>query len=179
MTAGSKARAIAVLTVVCLVASAASLEAGGKKLRGTWQSLSVLPPTAVLGNSEPMLMPELDTFTACGAVLTSSAASVMPLRTDQGRFLGSVGLGQGTYKFKGNRFVMTQWRFLMNVESGEPLGYLRIINEFTLAGKKAGQGQFQAELMMLDRETPYTSDGEPIVIAGDFQMEQLQVQELP
>ena len=183
MTRDLNSRVTVTLTLICLVAGSSVLFAGNatpKKMNGTWSSISTIPPNDILGNTEPVSLPELDTFSTSGTAISSSAATVLPLTTDQGIFLAATQIGQGSWKFKGGRrFAMTQWRFFSDATTGEPLGYLKLILEWRLSHWNAGQGVFQVEMLQLDMTTPYTSGGNPVVIQGPFAMWRLAIEPLP
>ena len=176
----------AILTIIYLIAGPAALAAGDwegrftpKRMQGTWSSLIEIPPNDILGNPVPVSMPELDSFSAGGTAITSSAFPVMPLAVDEGSYLAAVEIGQGNWVFRGDHFVMTQWRFLTDTESGEPLGYLKITAEWTLPNWSQAEGSYHVEMLHLDMMTPYNKDGSPVVIEGPFDMWRLPVESLP
>jgi hypothetical protein len=151
-----------------------------KKMNGTWSSIVTVPPNDVLGNPVDVYLPEMDTFSTSGAVITSALASVMPLDLDQGFFFASVGLGQGNWKMVGgHRFVMTQWRFLTDMNTGEPFGYMKVLAEWTLVDKNSAVGEYEVQMLQLDMTTPFTSGGAPAAVRGPFNMWRLPVESLP
>jgi hypothetical protein len=175
----NRARVLAVLAIGCLLAGVVAVEAASpKKMNGTWISFSVIPPNDILGNPDPMVLPEFETFSTSGTIITSSSATVMPLTTDEGSFPALVGLGQGNWKFRGGEFLMTQWRFLVNATDYQPVGFLKISNRWTLQNKKRGGGVYQVELLDLDME-PLHSGGDPIVITGAFEIQLMPVEAMP
>jgi hypothetical protein len=173
------------VTILCLVLGESALFAGqpqgpnSRKMRGTWSSLVVVPPNDILGNTEPVFLPELDTFTHSRTSITSSSATILPVETDQGSFLTATGIGQGNWKFEGGRFIATQWRFISDVSNGQPLGYLRMLVEWQLLDNNSGEGSYRVEIFQLDMTTPYTSGGSPIMIEGPFTIWRLPIEPLP
>ena len=183
-------RGTAILMIVGLAVASAGLYAGQsaghatpRKMNGTWSSIVVVPPNEILGNEEPMPLPELDTFSGSGTVVTSSGASVMPLTLDdpeEAFYLASVGIGQGNWKFTGTRhFVMTQWRFLTDMNTGEPFGYIKIFAEWDLVDRHEARGTYEVQILELDMMTPYLSGGEPVRVRGPFFMHRLRIEPLP
>ena len=177
---------VALLTMICVITGPAVLVAGNpegkatpRRMQGTWSSMIEIPPNDILGNPETVYMPELDSFTSGGTAITSSAFPVMPLAVDEGSYLAAVEIGQGNWVFRGDHFVMTQWRFLTDTESGEPLGYLKITAEWTLPNRSQAEGSYHVEMLHLDMMTPYNKDGSPVVVAGPFDMWRLPVGSLP
>ncbi len=178
MNRDGMSRVAVILAIICLIAGSSALVAGQsegkatpKKMNGTWGSVVTVPPNDILGNPVDMDLPELDTFSTAGTVITSSGATVMPLVLDQGDFLASVGIGQGTWKFLGGRrFVMTQWRFLTDINSGEPFGYIKVLAEWRLVNKNLASGDYEVQILGLDMMTPFTSGGEPAAVGGPFTM---------
>jgi len=167
--------AIGTLLIAPVLANAATT----KKMNGTWASLSEIPPNDMLGTTAPLVIPQLDTFSTSGTVVTSSGASVLALATDQGNFLASVGIGQGSWKFRGGRFTMTEWHFINDMATGQPVGYMKTTAEWSLANKKIGAGSYHVEMLHLDMTTPYTSGGSPAAVSGSFQMWRMPVESLP
>ena len=150
-----------------------------KKMNGTWSSIVTVPPNDVLGNPVDVYFPEMDTFSTSGAVITS-ALSFMPLMLDEGFFLASVGIGQGNWKMAGgHRFVMTQWRFLADPDSGQPFGYMKIVAEWRLVNKNFAVGEYEVHILELDMTTPFNSGGVPAVVGGPFEMTRLPIEYLP
>jgi len=180
-------RVAVMLTIICLIAGSSALAVGQsegkatpKKMNGTWSSIVTVPPNDILGNEDDLDLPELDTFSTAGTAITSAAASVMPLDLDQGFYLAAVGLGQGNWKFVGgHRFVMTQWRFLTDTNSGEPFGYIKVIAEWTLVNRNLAAGEYEVQILALDMMTPFTSDGTPAAVGGPFTMWRLPIERLP
>ena len=177
---------VALLAMTFAAAGSAVLAAGdvdGRLLRrmmqGTWSSMIEIPPNDILGNPETVYMPELDSFTGGGTAITSSAFPVMPLAVDEGSFLAAVEIGQGNWAYRGDHFVMTQWRFLTDTITGAPLGYLKITAEWTLPAPGQAAGSYHVEMLHLDMTTPYNSDGSPVVVDGPFVMWRLPVESLP
>ena len=188
MKLGGISRVAILLTIGCLVVGPAALFAGEsgtatpKKMNGTWSSVVIVPPNDILGNTEDMPLPELDTFSGSGTVITSSGATVMPLTLDpqEELYLASVGIGQGNWKFIGNhRFIMTQWRFLTDLNTGEPFGYIKVLAEWRLQGKHQAIGEYEVQILELDMMTPYYSNGEPVRVGGPFFMQRLPIERLP
>lgn len=179
--------AVLIVAIVFLIAGPSALLAGQpggapapKKLNGTWTSVVTVPPNDILANEEDVFLPELDTFSTSGTVITSAAASVLPLTLDEGFFLASVGIGQGNWKMtSGNHFVMTQWRFLTDLNTGEPFGYVKIIAEMGLQGRDYFSGEYEVHLLGLDMMTPLNSGGVPAVIGGPFEGWRLPIDHLP
>ena len=180
-------RIAAVLTIACLIVGPTTLFAGQsggkatpKKMNGTWSSIVTVPPNDILGNDVDVDLPELDTFSTAGTAITSAGASVMPLTLDQGFFLASVGLGQGNWKMVGGgRFAMTQWRFLTDMASGEPFGYIKVVAEWRLLNRRTAAGDYEVQILALDMMTPLTSGGIPAVVGGPFAMWRLPIERLP
>ena len=86
------------------------------------------------------------------------------------------GASHGNWVYMGGGVMaMTQWRFMTDFSTFEPLGYLRIIVEFTLDGKASAAGPFRAELLEFDLVTPIYSDGVPVVVEGSVSMFKLPV----
>ena len=181
-----------VVTIICLIAGSAALVAAQsegnatpKKMNGTWSSIVTVPPNDILGNEEDLDLPELDTFSTSGTVITSTAASVMPLELDDGAggsitYLASVGIGQGNWKFIGrHRFVMTQWRFLTDMDTGQPFGYIKVLAEWELENKNFATGRYEVQILELDMMTPFTSGDVPAVVSGPFTMWRLPIKRLP
>lgn len=170
-----------VLAVGCLLLGSSLLSAGAtpRKMNGTWSSIIEIPANPVLGNTETVYMPELDTFSTSGTAITSSASPVMPLNVDSGPYLAAVEIGQGNWIFRGGRFFMTQWRFLTDTDTGDPLGYLKVLVEWSLVSRNAATGTYQVEMLQLDMTTPYEVDGSPVVVGGAFDMWRLGVERLP
>jgi hypothetical protein len=190
MNRDGMSRIAVILTIICLIAGSSALVAGQsegkatpKKMNGTWSSIVTIPPNDILGNAEDLDLPELDTFSTSGTVVTSSGASVMLLTLDQGgqeEFLAAVGIGQGTWKFVGgHRFVMTQWRFLTDFESGKPFGYIKVLSKWRLVNKNLAAGEYEVQMLALDMMTPLTFGGVPVVIGGPFAMWRLPIERLP
>jgi hypothetical protein len=187
MTINRMPRFAVMLTIICLIAGSSALAAGQsegkatpKKMNGTWSSIVTVPPNDILGNEDDLDLPELDTFSTAGTAITSAAASVLPLDLDQGFHLAAVGLGQGNWKFVGrHRFVMTQWRFLTDTNSGEPFGYIKVIAEWTLVNRNLAAGEYEVQILALDMMTPFTSDGTPAAVSGPFTMWRLPIERLP
>ena len=149
-------------------------------MNGTWSSVVAVPANDVLGNSETLYLPELDTFSTSGTVVTSSAAAVLELEIDGlGTILGATQIGQGNWRFRGGKFNSTQWRFLSNAATGQPVGYVKVIVEWHLVNRNTAEGVYQVEMLQLDMSTPFTSGGSPIVIPGFFEMWRLPVESLP
>ena len=178
--------AVALLAIICAAAGSAALAAGDwegrllpRRMQGTWSSMIEIPPNDILGNPETVYMPELDSFTGGGTAITSSAFPVMPLAVDEGSFLAAVEIGQGNWAYRGDHFVMTQWRFLTDTITGAPLGYLKITAEWTLPAPGQAAGSYHVEMLHLDMTTPYNSDGSPVVVDGPFVMWRLPVESLP
>jgi len=181
--------AAVILAIICLIVGPSALFAGQpggtaapKKMNGTWGSMVTVPPNDILGNVVNVDLPELDTFSTSGTVITSAGASVMPLTLDQGFYLASVGLGQGNWKMAGgNRFVMTQWRFLTDMNSGEPFGYIKVLAEWILVGNNSviDEGEYEVQILQLDMMTPFTSGGIPAAVRGPFYMWRLPIEPLP
>ena len=179
-------RVAVILTIICLIVGPSALFAGQadgkatpKKMNGTWSSIVTVPPNDVLGNPVDVYFPEMDTFSTSGAVITS-ALGFMPLMLDEGSFLASVGIGQGNWKMAGgHRFVMTQWRFLADLDSGQPFGYMKIVAEWRLVNKNFAVGEYEVHILELDMTTPFNSGGVPAVVGGPFQMWRLPVEPLP
>jgi hypothetical protein len=180
---------VVALGLVCLMVGSSAVIAGQfegkatpKKMNGTWSSVVVVPPNDILGNTEDMPLPELDTFSASGTVVTSAGATVLPLTLDseEDSYLASVGLGQGNWKFIGNhRFVMTQWRFLTDLNTGEPFGYIKVLAEWRLESKHQAIGEYEVQILELDMRTPYYSNGDPVRVSGPFFMQRLPIERLP
>ena len=181
-------RVAVILTIICLVAGPSALFAGQsdgkaapKKMNGTWSSIVTVPPNPIMGNTEDVNLPEMDTFSTSGTVITSIAAPIMWLTLDQvGTRLTLFGIGQGTWKMAGgHRYVSTQWRFLTDMNTGEPFGYLKIVVEWGLVDNNYAAGEYEVQLLALDMETLFTSGGVPAVIDGPFQMSRLPIEYLP
>ena len=178
-------RVAVILTIICLIVGPSALFAGQpdgkaapKKMNGTWSSIVTVPPNDVLGNPDDVYLPEMDTFSTSGTVITS-ALGFMPLNLDKGFFLVSVGIGQGNWKMAGgHRFVMTQWRFLTDLDSGQPFGYMKIVAEWRLVDKNLAFGEYEVHILKLDT-TPFNSGGVPAVVGGPFEMERLHIEYLP
>ena len=187
MNRDGMSRVAVILTIICLIAGSSALVAGQsegkatpKRMNGTWSSIVTVPPNVILGNEFDLDLPELDTFSTAGTVITSAGASVMYLFLDQGEFMAAVGIGQGSWKFiGGHRFVMTQWRFLTDMISGEPFGYIKVLSELKLVNKNAAIGEYEVQMLALDMETPFTSGGEPAAVGGPFAMWRLPIERLP
>ena len=172
--------ALVILAIGTLLIGPAIAEAATtKKMNGTWASLSEIPPNDMLGNTVALVFPTLDTYAASGTVVTSSGASVLAVETDQGSFVGTVGIGQGAWKYRGGRFISTQWHFINDVATGQPVGYMKTTAEWSLANKKIGAGSYQVELLQLDMMTPYTSGGSPAALSGPLQMWRMPVESFP
>lgn len=188
MKLGGMSRVAILLTIGCLIVGPTALFAGQlgnatpKKMSGTWSSVVVVPPNDILGNTEDMPLPELDTFSGSGTVITSSGATVLPLNLDSEEdfYLASVGIGQGNWKFIGkHRFVMTQWRFLTDMNTGEPFGYIKVLAELRLENKHQAIGEYEVQILELDMMTPYYSNGDPVRVSGPFFMRRLPIERLP
>jgi len=187
MNRDGMSRVAVILAIICLIAGSSALVAGQsegkatpKKMNGTWSSIVTVPPNDILGNVEDLDLPELDTFSTAGTVITSAGASVLPLELDQGFFLASVGIGQGSWKFGGgHRFIMTQWRFLTDMSSGEPFGYIKVLAEWKLVNKNLAFGEYEVQMLALDMVTPFTSGGVPATVGGPFAMWRLPIEHLP
>ena len=180
-------RVAVILTIICFIVGASAVFAGepnGKatprKMNGTWSSIVTIPPNDVLGNTVPVDLPELDTFSTAGTAITGAGASVMPLNLDEGFFLASLSIGQGNWKMAGGgRFIMTQWRFLADMATGEPFGYFKVIAEWSLVDKNTAAGEYEVQILQLDMMTPFHSGGAPAVVGGPFDMWRLPIEPLP
>jgi hypothetical protein len=170
-------------TVILMIGSllmgpAVAHSATPTKMNGTWASLAEIPPNDMLGNTVAIVLFQLDTFSTSGTVVTSSGAPVLAIATDQGSFVGTVGIGQGSWKYRSGRFSSTQWHFINNVTTGQLVGYMKTIAEWSLANKKTAAGSYRVEMLQLDMTTPFTSGGSPAAVSGSFQMRRMPVERL-
>jgi len=182
-------RVAVILTIICFFVVGASVLFAGqpngkatpKKMNGTWSSIVTIPPNDILGNPVPVDLPELDTFSTAGTAITGAGASVMPMTLDEGFFLASLSIGQGNWKMAGgNFFVMTQWRFLTDLNTGELFGYLKVMAEWSLVDRNTAAGEYEVHILQLDMVTPFHSvGGDPAVVGGPFYMWRLPVEPLP
>jgi hypothetical protein len=180
-------RVAVILTIICFIVGASAVfaeqpngKATPRKMNGTWSSIVTVPPNDILGNPVPVDLPELDTFSTAGTAITGAGASVMPMTLDEGFVLASLSIGQGNWKMAGGHlFVMTQWRFLTDMDTGELFGYLKVMAEWNLVDKNTASGEFEVHILHLDMVTPFHSGGAPAVVGGPFYMWRLPVEPLP
>lgn len=109
MTVRKMLRLSLVLLVAGLILESTALLAGAtpRKMNGTWQSLVAVPPNDVLGNTQTEYLPEFDTYSTSGTVVTTSAAPILPLDFDQGAFLVGSQTGHGNEAIEG---TFDMWR---------------------------------------------------------------------
>jgi len=179
-------RIVAILGItlaLVLAPFATSVEAAGnanpKWIAGTWSSIVTVPPNPFMGNEEDIFLPELDTFNGFGGMITTGAATVLPLVLDGEVVLVSMSTGQGNWEYLGGGTIgVTQWRFVSDALTTEPLGFMMIIVEMTFESREYAEGDYRVEFLELDMMTPILSDGVPVVIEGTSSLSALSVMPL-
>jgi hypothetical protein len=166
---------------LALLAAASVAEPPGhipKRMIGTW--LAGVEITLEPG-TDPIYLPEIGTFERGGTAIYSSGFPPLALPFDQtnGELVTyEAKAGQGSWIYKAGRFVGTQWRILVEVSTGIPLGFSKLTSEWQLIDRNTGQGMYRAEVLQPDF-SPYTIGGQPVVFEGNFELFRLPTESLP
>jgi hypothetical protein len=149
------------LTVGCLLVSAVLLNADGRrgkatprKVAGTWMSIVEVPDNPITG---PLVLEELDTFSADGTIITSSSAPFLEL---QPGLLVVSSAAHGIWKSTGGgNYMSHQLRFLTDTTTGMPMGYVRSVVRFRFLSRNEMTGTFTIQLLDPDKNVQLEVSG--------------------
>lgn len=136
------------------------------RLTGTWMAYITVPPHPLLGNSEPVVLPEMVTFLKGGGVITTSSQPAFPFPTDDGGLPALMSNGHANWARVAPEVVRaTHWRFLNDPTTGALLGFVKIYIEGEMVSRDEIVGIGSVHLLHPDL-SPVELMGEPLVIDG-------------
>ena len=138
--------ALALVGLLLATAAPGLGEATPRKVAGTWISTLTIPDNPITG---PLVLEEIDTFTADGTVVTSSSLPFLELAPGL-LVLTSVGHGNWS-SIGGGEYQSLQLRFLTDSASGMPAGYVKSTTIFRLEDRDRMSGEFSVQLLDPDK----------------------------
>lgn len=132
-------------------------QASPRKVDGSWLSLTTIDQSEYIDPPDgwPLIVPELDSFSSDGVIITTGAVPYMQLKDipgfPPGTFWVAVSTGHGSWRWNGkDGIVITEYRSLSDPLYGELLGWAKIYVQLEFTTPDTLHGPFFVE--MLDKE---------------------------
>lgn len=164
---------------VCLAAPQAGVARLSDKVVGAYLATIVVPPNPLVGNTEPIAMPELVTLDREGTSTATPSLPGFPFPTGTGVVNAAWSDGVSSWEKTGpRRLSVTYWRFLSDPVTGQLLGIAKIHSQVTHRNGSL-EGEYTLELLNPDL-TPAMLQGQPVMVGpSPVTLMPLQVEPMP